>query len=145
MFYQSDSISRVMPGKADCITVKDPGDNTPHTLQKRHMVMTVNEAYQLYKMKHGENVGHPTSCSVGFKNTTQCVRQCKYHSNMILMLESLHKKVPMIPLYSRREFLPLCVCSGTTKTVWAANVRTAWANLRKILQTIFPMKFYIVP
>ena len=68
------------------------------------------EAYQLYKMKHGENVGHPTSCSVGFKNTTQCVRQCKYHSNMILMLESLHKKVPMIPLYSRREFLPLCVC-----------------------------------
>ena len=44
MFYQSDSISRVMPGKADCITVKDPVDNTPHTLQKRHMVMTVNEA-----------------------------------------------------------------------------------------------------
>ena len=31
MFYQSDSISRVMPGKADCITVKDPVDNTSHT------------------------------------------------------------------------------------------------------------------
>ena len=36
---------------------------------------------------------------------------CKYHSNVILMLESLHRKYPdIVPLYSREVFLPLCVC-----------------------------------
>ena len=83
------------------------------------MIMTVNEAYQLYKMKHGENsyVGKSKFASLTphhvllVSKAPHNVCQCKYHSNVILMLESLHKKLPMIPLCSRREFLPLCVCS----------------------------------
>ena len=55
------------------------------------------------------------------------------------------KKFPWSHCIPEGNFCHCVSAVWTTKTVWAANVRTAWANLRKILQTIFPMKFYIVP
>jgi len=44
-YYLIDSISRVMPGKADFVTVRDK-DGNKVKLQKRHLVMTIGECYQ---------------------------------------------------------------------------------------------------
>jgi hypothetical protein len=47
-YYLSDDISRVSPGKADFITIKQ-ADGSKVTKQKRHMLMTLGEAHSLFK------------------------------------------------------------------------------------------------
>ena len=56
-FYASDSISRVMPGKVDFVVVRAPGQaKTKH--QKRHMVMTLGEAFESLKVQNPDlNIG----------------------------------------------------------------------------------------
>ena len=41
-FYEDDSVSRMMPGMADCISIKDNNGQNVKT-QKRHLVMTIAE------------------------------------------------------------------------------------------------------
>ena len=85
--------SRLMPGKSDCITAKDPVDNTSHTLQTRHMTMTVNEAYQLYIKWNTDCreikfcIPQATSCSVGFKSTIQCGWGYGFYKSVVLQSE----------------------------------------------------------
>ena len=52
-FYARDDISRMMPGKADYITVKNP-DGTKENKQKRHLIMTVREACRAFKDNYPE-------------------------------------------------------------------------------------------
>lgn len=49
-FYQDESVSRMMPGKADCITVRSSGKKVKK--QKRHLTMTLSEAYSCFKADH---------------------------------------------------------------------------------------------
>jgi len=51
-YYESDEISRVMPGKGDVITVRH--DGTKSKMQKRHLYMTVGETYESFKTDHPE-------------------------------------------------------------------------------------------
>ena len=50
-FYQDDALSRVMPGKADCITVRN-SSGVKVKKQKIHLVMTLSEAYYCFKADH---------------------------------------------------------------------------------------------
>jgi len=109
-YYLSDSISRVMPGKADVVTVCSE-DGSKQKLQKRHLVMTVGECYQTFKVNHPQHViGLSKFASLRPKNCflesdmLHNVCGCKYRSNIILLLESLHQKVPDVPVYSS-EFI----------------------------------------
>ena len=36
---------------------------------------------------------------------------CRYHANVIILLEALHQKVPGIPLYTKYVFFNLAVCN----------------------------------
>ena len=50
-YYEKESISRMMPGKADVISVKsDDGTRTSH--QKRHMIMTIAKTFEAFKSDH---------------------------------------------------------------------------------------------
>lgn len=128
-YYLSDSISRVMPGKADTITVRDE-NGSKLKLQKRHLFMTVGECYQMFKVEHPEctgNVGLSKFASLRPKNVLLTsdmphnVCGCKYHNNIILLLESLHQKFPeIIPLYSS-EFIDSCVCDATNEECMSEN------------------------
>ncbi|CAG9800519.1 unnamed protein product [Chironomus riparius] len=53
VFYESDDISRQMPGKKDTITVKLDG-GIKEVLQKRSMLMTVDRAYEQFKETNPE-------------------------------------------------------------------------------------------
>ena len=46
-FYQRDDISRMCPGKKECISVKDD-DGVRTNKQKRLLLMTISEAHQLF-------------------------------------------------------------------------------------------------
>ena len=115
-FYECDSISRVMPGKADVIVVRENG--VKETKQKRHMIMTLKETYEQFQIDH-------PSCNIGKSKFAQLRPQhvllssqmprnvcgCKYHNNIILLTESLHQRYPeIVPVYSKDGFLSLCVC-----------------------------------
>ena len=115
-FYEDPSVSRMMPGKADCITTRT-ADGSKEQTQKRYLVMTLAEAYETFKQEQPEiQIGKSKFAEIRPSHvlltgqTPQNVCGCIYHSNIILLLEALHKKVPnIIPLYSE-EFLKMTVC-----------------------------------
>jgi hypothetical protein len=114
-FYENEGISRVMPGKADTMSIIKDGVKTKE--RKRHLVLTVAETWEQFKIKFLDvKIGLSKFASLRPKyvllssQTPQNVCGCIYHSNIILLLESLHRRIPSIPLYSRESFLGLCVC-----------------------------------
>lgn len=48
-FYNEDDISRMMPGKKDCVTIRDKCMKTQ--VQKRLVLANLNEIYQAFKEK----------------------------------------------------------------------------------------------
>ena len=128
-YYLSDSISRVVPGKADFVTVQDK-DGKKVKLQKRHLVMTVGEFYQ-------SSVRIIRSVLLGFQCASLGPKNClltsdmphkvcgyKYHNHIILFLQNLHQKFPAL-LHSS-EFmlvvLPVSRIHGLMKLVQLLSV-----------------------
>lgn len=126
-FYLSEDISIVMPGKADVIAVKSQ-DGVKTTEQKHHLNMTVMEAFQSFKAKYSDiNIQKSKFSELRPKNVllsskmphNVCV--CRYHGNIVLLLESLHRTCPSIPLYSRNEFLSSYVCDISNEMCMSNN------------------------
>lgn len=47
-FYELDEISRAAPGRTDNISIRDKNTKKQIHVAKRHMIMSVAEAYQLF-------------------------------------------------------------------------------------------------
>lgn len=126
-FYCSDMVSRVAPGKADFVTVWNVGSpKTRH--QKRHMIMTIGETYAFFREEHpGHEIGKSKFAELRPKHVLLSSQMphnvcgCIHHSNMILLLQALHRKCPEIPLYSREGFLPSCVCNTESEDCMASS------------------------
>ena len=113
-FYENNS--RISPGKADYLIIKD-STGGKEKVQKRHMVMTVGEAFETFKEQNPEvTIGKSKFASLRpmfvllVSKMPHNTCGCKYHNNIILMLEALHRACQVIPLYSRNGFLQKCVC-----------------------------------
>ena len=98
-FYERDDISRVAPGKRDTVTVRDEGGKKK--LQKRHLTMTINEAYALFKEENADQkIGRSKFAELRppavllSSQTPANVCTCLYHQNMFLALESIHRVIP---------------------------------------------------
>ena len=116
-FYSRDDISRMMPGKADVVSLRS-ATGEKLKVQKRHLTMKVSEAYQLFKNIHPQSNIKKSKFAdlrpreVFLAGDTPCnVCVCMYHANVCLILESLHRECPVIPLYSREGFLRKSVCN----------------------------------
>lgn len=126
-YYESDEISRVMPGKADVMTVWHK-NGTKLKMQKRHLYMTVGETFQLFKADNPDYaVGVSKFASLRPKHVLltsklpQNVCGCKYHNNAILLLDSLHRKYPdVVPVYSS-DFIEKCVCNASNEDCMSGN------------------------
>ena len=101
-FYNSDLVSRQLPGRKDFKTVRDTTGKC--RVQKKLMMMTVMEAYKLFKMEHESvKVGKSKFASlrpihvqpVSEKDQNVCC--CRYHENVEMMLDSLRKICPTLP------------------------------------------------
>lgn len=118
-FYLNDTISRELPGKNDCIRVFENGERK--TKQKRLMLLSVNEAYELFKIEHSElKIGktkfheiRPKNCIKLGPSTTHTVCVCIIHQNVKLMMENgkiafaTRKK-----LQTYKDCINLVICSN---------------------------------
>ncbi|CAF3132105.1 unnamed protein product [Rotaria sp. Silwood2] len=94
-FYQLDEISSVATGKKDFVIIDTP-DGSKVKVQKRHLVMTVQEVFEQFKLQYpNEKIGS-TSFNLlrpkhvlPMSNIPQNVCLCKHHANIGLLLRSL--------------------------------------------------------
>lgn len=101
-FFNSDLVSRQLPGRKDFKTVRSPTGKC--RVQKKLMMMTVMEAYRLFKMEYEDvKVGKSKFASlrlihvhpVSEKNQNVCC--CRYHENAEMLLDCLRKACPKLP------------------------------------------------
>lgn len=95
-FYEEDEHSHLLPGAKEFKSVKGPDGQRKH-IQKRLLLLNLNELYQNYKRKYpNDKISLSKFCSlrpqhcitVGCRGThSVCV--CKIHQNVKLMLNAL--------------------------------------------------------
>ena len=117
-FYNRDDISYQMPGKRDFIVVDDDTGQRI-TLQKRILLFSIREAYELFLV---ENQNQNLSLSVTSFNEVRPVNVlvqssmphrnclCSYHENVNLLLKSLSKHINGVNLNSLQAFSSILVC-----------------------------------
>ena len=99
-FYASDEISRLMPGKKDCVSVIVEGKR--EKIQKRLILCNLKECYEKFKEQCGIKIGFSKFASLRPKNIilpggsgTHSVCVCAIHQNVKLMLEG--SKIGSLP------------------------------------------------
>ena len=91
-FYESDDVSRMMPGKKDFVSIKQ-GEQRVH-IQKRLVLSNLREVYQSFKDRFpNEIVGfskfaelRPKHCILAGASGTHSVCVCTIHQNVKLMM-----------------------------------------------------------
>ena len=102
-FYESDDVSRLMPGKKDFLSVKKDGKR--HHIQKRLILGNLKEVYHHFKDTFPDcKVGfskfaelRPKHCVLAGASGTHSVCVCTIHQNVKLMSLVMH--VPELPTY----------------------------------------------
>lgn len=93
-FYQSDEVSRVMPGKKDYVSVRE-NEGRVH-VQKRLVLCNLRELYTLFKDQNpSDHIGfskfaslRPKHCVLAGASGTHTVCVCTYHQNVKLMIHA---------------------------------------------------------
>ena len=99
--YHSDDISRVMPGRKDCVSVMTAGGKREQR-QKRLLLCSLKEAYEHFKSLHpSTKVGfstfaslRPKECVLAGSSGTHSVCVCTLHQNTKLMF--IGSKLPTL-------------------------------------------------
>lgn len=97
-FYESDEVSRLMPGKKDFVSVK--GIEGRVHIQKRLVLSNLKELYKCFKEQNAEaKIGfskfaslRPKNCVLAGASGTHSVCVCTLHQNPKLMLEACRGK-----------------------------------------------------
>ncbi|XP_067247442.1 uncharacterized protein [Chanodichthys erythropterus] len=115
-FYVRDDISRQAPGRKDSVTIRE--DGVKKTCQKRHLSMSVLEAYRVFQDEYPEiKIGKSKFAALRPREvftkaeTPHNVCLCKYHENTQMLLESVHKHIPRHAFQSVSAFIRALVCS----------------------------------
>lgn len=126
-FYLNEATSRVMPGKADVMTVRH-SDGKKEKMQKRHLVMTVAEAYELFTSEQKDcKIGKSKFASLRPQNVLVTSKMphnvcgCKYHNNMELLLQCLSKNGGTEMPSKIKDFVKLCVCDTENEDCMSGN------------------------
>ena len=91
-FYESDEISRIMPGKKDFVTVRKSDQRIQ--VQKRLVLCNLRELYRMFKDRYSdETIGfskfaclRPKHCILAGASGTHSVCVCTIHQNVKLMM-----------------------------------------------------------
>ena len=104
-FFSRDNISRQAPGKRDVVKIK-LDDGSKIEKQKRHLVVSIMEAYNVWKSENpSQKIGKSTFSNLQPKYvllTSQLPKNvcvCIYHENFINVVNALHKVKSTIPKY----------------------------------------------
>ena len=104
-FYESDDISRVMPGKKDFVSVKKEGKR--QHIQKRLVLSNLREVYREFKERFPDHkIGfskfaelRPKHCVLAGARGTHSVCVCTIHQNVKLMSLVQEMQIPELPTY----------------------------------------------
>ena len=107
-FYESDGVSRMCPGKKDCVSVGGA------KVQKRLVLGNLRELYNLYKQdENNPKVGfstfaalRPKNCVLAGSSGTHSVCVCTYHQNPALLISALD-----LPGLTCNDLLDYAVCA----------------------------------
>ena len=115
-FYCRDDISRQSPGRRDYVTVQRDGQK--EQLQKHHLVMSVREAYSIFKSEMGDQhkIGKSKFAELRPKNVLPmsfmpvnvCV--CQHHENPNFLLAALKSEIPDFPC-DHRSLMEVLGCN----------------------------------
>jgi len=102
-FYESDDVSRVMPGKKDFVSVKKEGKR--QHIQKRLVLSNLREVYCEFKERFPDHkIGfskfadlRPRHCILAGASGTHSVCVCTIHQNVKLMM--MEMQLPELPTY----------------------------------------------
>lgn len=108
-FYKQDSISRILPGKKEYVSVKDPVTGKRTKYQKRILTMKLKEAYQLFKEEAKISIGFSTFAElrpsevfpVSQRDHEVCM--CMHHENIEMLLDGLNKMSKTMKLPTNAE------------------------------------------
>lgn len=124
-FYNRDDISRQMPGMKDVKSFKS-NVGTKEKMQKRTMIMSISEAYEIFKTLYAET---SICMSLFYKerpayilpvsHTPHNVCVCITHSNFIALLEIISKNSDFPQ--SHREFLNKISCNTNNEDCMSNN------------------------
>lgn len=110
-FYEDDNNSRLMPGKKDCVSVKENGSKVQK--QKRLILCNLNELFTEFKKENPDiKIGRskfcelrPRWCIVAGASGTHNVCVCLYHQNVKLMTDGANLRVDY------KDLLEVMVCN----------------------------------
>ena len=125
-FYQSDDISRIMPGKKDFVSVKQEGGKRVH-IPKRLVLNNLDEVYLEFRDQFPEQkVGfskfaelRPKQCILAGASGTHSVCVCTIHQNVKLMVMNL--KLPNLPTY--HHCLAKIICNPPQPTCYLGDCK----------------------
>ena len=114
-FYRSDEVSRIMPGKKDCVVVRN--EHGKDKIQKRLVLNNLKELFQKFKEKNpGLKVGfakfamlRPSECVLAGSGGTHSVCVCTIHQNVKLMM--FGSKMPQIAELPSYHVIARIVCN----------------------------------
>ena len=110
-FYEREEVSRICPGKKDCISIKLE-DRSKVKVQKRLLLANFNKIYSLFKSEFSNlSIGfstfallRPKWCmSIGVSGSHN-VYVCTYNQNVKLMVHAIIHSIDY------KDVLKLCVC-----------------------------------
>ncbi len=121
-YYERDDISRQASGMRDVVTVREGG--VKKKIQKRHLTMSILEAYRYFKKEHpiigkSKFAELRPSHVLRSSDTPRNVCLCRYHENVKLALDCLQHVIPRLVFQSTQDFVeavacntdsPLCMC-----------------------------------
>ena len=116
-FFTRDDISRMCPGKKDYITIKTTEGK--ERKQKRHLVMNLREAFEMFKDSAEFKIGFSKFCElrpphvllIGLQDQNVCC--CRYHENVSLLGQAAHKCVDGFPT-DAHDIVGLTICDVDT-------------------------------
>ncbi|CAF1567393.1 unnamed protein product [Rotaria magnacalcarata] len=116
-FYNRDDVSYQMPGKRDCIIVENDGKKI--TLQKRILLYSIRETYQLFiGDKNDPNINLSKTSFSDLRPLNILVQShmshrsclCVYHESINLLLKALSKQIQCPDLNTLQTFSLALVC-----------------------------------
>ena len=94
-FYEDDDISRLCPGKSDCLSVRN-SDGEKEYKQKRLILGNLKEIFNTYKDTNNPNIGfssfaslRPKWCIIAGASGTHSVCVCVHHQNPKLKVSAI--------------------------------------------------------
>lgn len=142
-FYCRDDISRQAPGKRDTKSVKDSISGKRKIFQKRHMVVTVKEAFQLFTVQENGDCSEKVGISKFYElrpphvllssSLPHNVCVCRYHVNFNFIITAIKKEVPDFH-ETPAKLLELMSCNITAEKCMTGECNSCKQDVFAIIQ-----------